>query len=128
MFNREIEWPFELCEILVVVNEPTYHTPEETLIVYTIESESRFERGRSYAVNRLTKERLRILGRGCAEPTPARLQAIIKKQRVSDAHICAGRYRGWRRVWICCWPLTMAVRCDVTRNGQVDASSNASVS
>jgi hypothetical protein len=94
VFNCEIEWPFELCEILVVVNEPIYHRPEETLLVHAIESESRFERGQSSAIKPLTKEPLRTLGRGCAA---ARIQAIIKKQRISNAHIRADIYRSWHR-------------------------------
>jgi hypothetical protein len=76
MFNRQIGWPFELCETLVVVNEPIYHEPDETLLVHTIEPKSRFERGQSCAVN---KACLRVLGRSCVPYTPARIQAIIKK-------------------------------------------------
>jgi hypothetical protein len=87
--NREIEWPFELCKVLVVVNERIYQTPDETLLVHAIEFESRFERGQGCVVKFHTKARLRVLPRGCAAYTPARIQAVIKKQRVSNTHICA---------------------------------------
>ena len=55
VFNREIEGPFEFCEILVVVNKPIYHAPDETFLVHAIGPESRFERGQGCAVNPLTE-------------------------------------------------------------------------